>query len=62
MARAAMSIRKNVSEIAEASDANLIKMALDPKKMDATNNIGWPLEEDKLYRIHNQSNFSDGKQ
>jgi len=57
-----MSNRKNVSEIAEASVANLMKMALDPKRMDAMNNVSWPLEEDKSYRIQVQINFADGEQ
>ena len=45
MARAAMSNRKKVSEIAEAPVASLMKMALEPKKMDAMNRIGWLLED-----------------
>jgi len=57
-----MNNRKNVSEIAEAPVANLMKMALEPKKMDAMNRISRPLEEDKLYRISDQINFAGCEQ
>jgi len=40
-----MSNRKKVSEIAEAPVASLMKMALEPKKIDAMNRIGWLLED-----------------
>jgi hypothetical protein len=62
MARAAMNNRKNVSEIAEAPVANLMKMALEPKKMDAMNRISRPLEEDKMCRISDQINFAGCEQ
>ena len=58
MARAAMNNRKNVSEIADAPVANLMNIALEPKKMDAMNRISRPLEVDKLYRIPDQLNFA----
>jgi hypothetical protein len=47
MAKAAMETRKNVSEIAEASAANLMKMALEPKEIDAIRRAPMPLEGDK---------------
>jgi hypothetical protein len=51
MARAAMNNRKNVSEIAEAPVANRMKMALEPKNIEAMNRISRPFEEDKFRRI-----------
>jgi hypothetical protein len=51
MTTAAMSNLKKVSEIAEASVANLMKIALEPKKMDATKRISGPLEGDNSSRI-----------
>jgi hypothetical protein len=45
-----MNNRKNVSEIAEAPVANLMKMALEPKNIEAMNRTSRPLEEDKFRR------------
>lgn len=44
MANAAIESRKNVSEIAEACVANLMKIALEPKETDATNSAPTPFD------------------
>ncbi len=44
IATAAISSLKNVSEIADVSVAYLMKMALEPKKIDATKRIIGPVE------------------
>jgi hypothetical protein len=53
-----MDRRKKVSEIADASVAYLMKMALDPKKMDAMNRIVGPVEVYELRRIRNHICFA----
>jgi len=54
MTTAAMSNRKKVSEIAVTSAANLMNMALEPKKIEATNSIVGPVGEDDLRCVFNQ--------
>jgi hypothetical protein len=57
MPAAAIDSRKNVSEMAEASVANLTSMALEPKKIDAMNRIAGPVEVSELRRILDQVYF-----
>jgi len=51
---AAINNRKNVREIAEACVANRMKMALEPKNIDATNKTIRPVDGSESRRILNQ--------
>jgi hypothetical protein len=57
MPTVAIDSRKNVSEMAEASVANLMRIALEPKKIDAMNRIAGPVELSELRRILDQVYF-----
>jgi hypothetical protein len=51
---AAINNRKNVREIAEACVANRMKMALEPKNIEATNKTTRPVDGSEARRILNQ--------
>ncbi len=53
MARAAIRTRKNVSDIAEASVANLMKIALEAKKNEATRRAVIPFDVNKQGTLTN---------
>jgi hypothetical protein len=57
MPAVAIDSRKNVSEMAEASVANLMRIALEPKKIDAMNRTAGPVELSELRRILDQIYF-----
>jgi hypothetical protein len=62
MATAAMNSLKKVREIADASVANRMRIALEPKKKDATNRITDPFGAGILERILDQSYSASGSQ
>jgi hypothetical protein len=60
MAKAAMKRRKNVSDIAEASVANLIKIALVAKKNEATRRALIPFDGNNRRTLADFQNRAGG--